>query len=342
MSVEKRFFGKTTDGQEVTCYTLTDNKGTVAEVLDFGVTVRTLVVLDKNKNPVDVVWGYDTAEEYETQNGCLGATIGRFANRIADGRFVLNGKEYNLPLNQGKNHIHGGPLGFNKRVWDSKEIENGVLFTITSPDGDAGYPGNLTVKVAVTLIDGAITFKYNAVSDKDTIINLTNHSYFNLNGDTNNIYEQLLTLNADSFLMPGEGGIPTGEIVPVKGTSMDFLTEHKFGDTINSDYPVIVKCGGYDNNYIINSNPAAVARSTKTGIVMTLTTDQPGVQLYTANGLVDRKGKKGVFYNSHGAFCLETQHYPDSIHHPEWPSPILKAGEEFNSVTTYAFAIDKD
>ena len=124
-----------------------------------------------------------------------------------DAKFVLNGKEYNLPLNQGKNHIHGGPLGFNKRVWDSKEIENGVLFTITSPDGDAGYPGNLTVKVAVTLIDGAITFKYNAVSDKDTIINLTNHSYFNLNGDTNNIYEQLLTLNADSFLMPGEGGI---------------------------------------------------------------------------------------------------------------------------------------
>ena len=341
MSIEKRSFGKTATGQEVTCYTITAEGGIKAEVLDFGVTVRTLCVPDKNGNLVDVVWGYDTVEEYETQSGCLGATIGRFANRIANGQFILNGKEYNLPLNQGKNHIHGGPLGFNKRVWDSKEIENGDLFTINSPDGDAGYPGNLTVTVAVTLNDGAITFKYNAVSDKDTIINLTNHSYFNLNGDLDSIHEQFLFLNADSFLMTGEGGIPTGEIVSVKGTPMDFLAEHKFGDTIKSDYPALARCGGYDFNYVINSNPAAIARSEKTGIVMTLTTAEPGVQLYTANGLVNRKGKGGVFYNSQGAFCLETQHYPDGIHHPEWPTCILKAGEEFNSYTTYSFSIEK-
>ena len=216
------------------------------------------------------------------------------------------------------------------------------MFSIFSPDGDAGYPGNLTVKVAVTLKDGGVTLKYNAVTDKDTILNLTNHSYFNLNGDTNNIYEHLLTINADYFLMPGAGLIPTGELVPVKGTAMDFTKEHPIGDTINSDYTIVSKLRGYDNSYVLKGNNAARVRSPKTGIVMDTITDQPGVQLFTANGLVGRKGKNGVLYNAHGALCLETQHHPDSIHHPEWPSCILKAGEEFNSFTTYAFSIYKD
>lgn len=342
MTITKTYFGKTADGREVNCFKMVANDGMEAEILDYGVILRTLVVKDKNNNPVDVVLGYDTIEEYENNDGYFGATVGRFANRIRDGKFTLNGKEYTLALNDGANHLHGGIVGFNKYVWDYEEIENGILFSMTSPDGDEGYPGTLKMKVAVTLKDGAINLDYYAVSDKDTIVNFTNHSYFNLNGGVGDIHGHLLTLNADYFMMNDKGGLPTGEVPEVKGTAMDFTTEHAIGDNIESDDPAVVASDGYDNNYVLNSKVAAVVRSKENGVVMTVITDQPGVQLYTANKTSERNGKNGAKYGRRSALCLETQHYPDCINHPDWPSCVLKAGEEFKSTTTYAFSVNKD
>lgn len=338
MSVTRRFFGTTADGREVTCYKITAESGMEAEILDYGATVRTLTVPDKKGNMVDVVMGYDTIEEYEKNDGYLGATVGRFANRIKDGKFSLNGKEYTLALNDGKNHLHGGNVGFNKYIWNAKEIADGVEFSIVSPDGDEGYPGTLNLKTAITLKDGALSFEYTAVSDKDTVINLTNHSYFNLNGG-GSIHGHLLTVNADSFTLNGEGCLPTGEIVPVENTAMDFRTEHTIGERADSDCPSVKFCGGYDSNFCLSGSPAVVARSEESGIVMTVTTDEPGVQLYTSNMTSERRVKGGKTFGRRMAFCLETQHYPDCVNHPEWPSCVIKAGEEHKTKTTYTFGL---
>lgn len=338
MSITKRPFGVTADGRAVTCYTITAENGMEAEVLDYGVTLRTLMVPDQNGNLIDVVLGYDTIEEYEANDGYLGATVGRFANRIAKGNFVLNGKEYQLAVNNGKNHLHGGIKGFSHYVWSAEEIDDGVAFSMVSPDGDEGYPGTLNVTVTVTLKDAALQLSYHAVSDQDTILNLTNHSYFNLNG-RGDIHGHLLTVNADSFTINDAGCLPTGEIVPVENTAMDFRTEHAIGDAVDSEEPCVALCGGYDSNYILNGDPGVIARAPESGIVMTMTTDQPGVQLYTANQTSERRGKGGTTFGRRSGFCLETQHYPDCIHHPEWPTCILKAGEEFKSTTTYTFSL---
>lgn len=341
MSVTKKYFGTTADGREVTCFTISSGNGMQTEVLDYGVTIRTLIVPDKDGNPVDVVLGYDTLEEYVRHDGYFGATIGRFGNRIGKGRFTLNGKEYVLALNDGENHLHGGKIGFDKYIWAAKEVADGVEFSMTSPDGDEGYPGNLQVTVTVTLKDNGLHLNYRAVSDKDTVANLTNHSYFNLNGK-GDIHSQLLTIDADAFTINDAGCLPTGEIVPVENTAMDFRTERAIGDAADSDEPCVKLSGGYDSNYVLNgNNPAVIARSLESGIVMTVTTDQPGVQLYTANMTSTRQGKGGAQYGRRSAFCLETQHYPDCINHPEWPTCILKAGEVLESTTSYTFSIDK-
>jgi len=340
MSVTKRVFGKTADGRVVTCFKITDKNGLETEILDYGVTIRTLEVLNKNNNLTDVVLGYDTIEEYEQNDGYFGAVVGRFANRIRGGKFTLNDKEYSLALNNGENHLHGGKHGFNKYVWNAKEVENGIEFSITSPDGDEGYPGKLDVTVTVTFINGELTLSYYAISDKDTILNLTNHSYFNLNGN-GNILDHLLTVNAESFTINDSGCLPTGEIVSVKNTAMDFLKERKIGNLIESDDPSVQLCGGYDSNFILSKSPAAIVRSKESGIVMTVTTDQPGMQFYTANKTTKRAGKNGLEYTRRSGFCMETQHFPDSINHPEWPTCILKAGEEFKSFTRYSFSLDK-
>jgi len=341
MGITKFSFGKTTDGREVTCFKITSKDGMSAEILDYGATIRSITVPDKNGNMVDVLLGYDTISEYETNDGYLGATVGRFANRIKDGKFTLNGIEYALALNNGKNHLHGGNVGFNQYIWDAKEIENGIEFSMTSPDGDEGYPGKLDLTVTMTLKDGAITLDYSAVSDKDTIINLTNHSYFNLNGSEGDIHNHLLTVNSESFTINDSGCLPTGEIVPVESTAMDFRTERAIGECIDSDDPSVKLCGGYDSNFILSGSPAAIVRSPQSGIVMTVTTDQPGMQLYTSNQTSERKGKNGSVFGRRSGFCMETQHYPDCINHPEWPSPILKANETFKTYTTYAFSVDK-
>lgn len=331
MAVNKRVFGAMPDGKEVCCWTLTNAYGLQAEILDYGVTVRTLIVPDKNGKPVDVVLGYDTLDEYRNHSDYLGATIGRFANRIGNATFHLNGKEYKLAANNGKNHLHGGDAGFDKRIWNAEPGENCVVFSLTSPDAEEGYPGTLQVQLTLTLTNDSLLFHYRAVSDQDTILNLTNHSYFNLDG-AGNVLEHLLTVNANAFAENDANCLPTGRLLPVGGTAFDFRTEKPIG---KGDCVV----GGYDNNMILGGNPAAVVRSEKSGIVMTVTTDQPGMQLYTANQLSERIGKNGAKYEKSSGLCLETQHYPDAIHHPQWPTCILRAGEVFESTTGYSFGI---
>ena len=337
MIISKRPFGSLPDGQCVTCWTLESDDGLRAEVLDYGVTIHALYVPDRDGKPVDIVLGYDTLEEYLENGGYLGATVGRFANRIGGAAFPLNGKTYHLAVNDGKNHLHGGLKGFDRYVWTAQEDAEGVCFSRLSPDMEEGYPGNMQVSVHIGWQGRTLTLRYRAACDQDTILNLTNHSYFNLDG-AGTVEDQLLTINADRFTVNDVDCLTTGEIADVRGTAMDFLTEHRIGERADSDNPCVRFFGGYDSNLILNGNPAAIARSEKSGIVMELETDQPGVQLYTANHMARRTGKNGIEYGHHSAFCLETQHFPDSIHHPEWPSCILRAGEVFSSYTSFTFS----
>lgn len=338
MQIIKQTFGSLADGTAVTAWTLISDDGLRAEILDYGVTIRSLTVPDRDGTPVDVVLGYDTLDEYVQNRGYVGATIGRFANRIGGASFSLNGETYTLAANDGVNHLHGGEQGFDKRIWAAEETETGIRFFLTSPDGEEGYPGTLQVTVTVSWKGRGLELRYHAETDRDTILNLTNHSYFNLDGQ-GTVYDQLLQLGADSFCMGGPGCLPTGELLPVAGTAMDFRTERRIGDAVDSGEPCVKLSGGYDSNFVLSSSPAAVARSEKTGIVMTVTTDQPGVQFYSANFLTPRTGKGGAQYGLRSAFCLETQHYPDCIHHPDWPTCILRAGESFDSFTCFEFSV---
>ncbi len=338
MSISKRQFGFTKDGREVTCFTITNGK-LKTEILDYGVTIRCLFVPDKNGNSVDVVLGYDTVREYEENDGYLGATIGRVGNRIKGGKFTLNGEDYTLAVNNGPNHLHGGLKGFDKVIWKAEKKENSIVFSHLSPDGDEGYPGNLSVTVTVTLEENGISLDYAAETDKDTPINLTNHSYFNLNGK-GDVLDHTLKLNADKFSVGDADCLPTGEIASVFGTVMDFTKAREIGLGVDSDEPCVKLSGGYDSNFILNSgSPAAVLKSEESGIEMTVLTSEPGVQVYSANFLTERNGKNGAKYSERHALCLETQHFPDSIHHENWPTVVLKKGEKFESKTTYCFNV---
>lgn len=330
MTITKRPFGKLADGREVTCWIL-DNGLVKLEVLDYGVTLRSLIV-----DGVDTVLGYDTIEEYVANDGYLGATIGRVGNRIAGSEFELNGKTYKLYPNDGKNHLHGGKEGFDAKIWSVEETDKGIVCSYLSPDGEENYPGNLQVKVTVTLEEKAVQLHYWATTDADTIINLTNHTYFNLDGK-GDILSHTIQLNADRYCAGDAGCLPTGELAPVQGTAMDFLTPHVIGERIDADEDCVKLSGGYDSNFIISGSPAAVVKGAESGITMTVTTTEPGVQFYSGNFMKFRKGKGGALYHRRYGFCLETQHYPDSIHHPEWPTCILKAGEVYESTTKYAF-----
>ena len=338
MTVCKRLFGTMADGTEVFAWTMTNEKGLQAEILDYGAIVRKIVVPDQKGKPVDVVLGYDTLEAYVADDCYLGATVGRCANRIRDAVFELNGKTYTLFSNNGSNHLHGGKCGFGKRIWKGEELEDGVVFSRVSLDGEEGYPGNLRVAVTFRWQGDALTVCYDAQSDQDTIVNLTNHSYFNLNGAGNgDINGHLLEVKADRYTLNAADGIPTGEVVPVEGSAMDFRTPKPIGRDAQLDEPCVQFFQGYDSNFVLSGHPVATAVGDKTGITLVVDTDQPGVQLYTANALTDRKGKEGKDYGFRSAFCLETQHFPDSIHHPQWPTCILRAGEKFHSVTTFTF-----
>ena len=337
--ITKRPFGTLPDGRAVTCWTIASEEGLSADILDYGATIRSIRVPDKNGKLTDVVLGYDTIEGYTGNRGYYGATIGRFGNRIGGGEFDLNGKHYVLARNNGANHLHGGNVGFDKQMWNAEEVSDGVVFSRVSSDGEEGYPGNLNIRVKFSWQGNGLEIRYHAVSDQDTVINLTNHSYFNLDGH-GDVQKQTLMIQADSFTINDEGCLPTGEIVPVEGTAMDFRTPKAIGRDADADEICVKYSKGYDANFVLTgASPAAVAHSDESGITMTMTTDQPGVQLYTANGMAPRIGKAGQEYGHRAAFCLETQHYPDCIHHPDWPSCVLRAGECFDSVTTYAFSV---
>jgi aldose 1-epimerase len=344
--VSRMDFGKTSDGTPVELYTLTNGKIT-AKVMTYGAILTELIVPDRTGKPADVVLGFDTLEGYLAGHPYFGATVGRVANRIAGGKFTLDGKEYKLAVNNGPNSLHGGIKAFDKVVWKAEDVSGpagaAVKFTYKSPDGEEGYPGNLDVAVTYTVTDqNEVKLDYKATTDKATPVVLTNHSYFNLAGPASGtILDHELMLNAENYTPGDETMIPTGSIAPVKGTPLDFTTSTSIGARIAQ---IKGDPGGYDNNYVIDNdaklpNVAARAYDPKTGRVMEVLTTEPGVQLYTSNFLDGKtKGKGGVVYKKNQAFCLETQHFPDSVHHANFPSTILRPGQTYTQTTIYRFS----
>lgn len=349
MAIEKKFFGKMPNGREVDIYTLENTNKMRVEICTYGGTIISSFIPGNSGKLYDVILGYDTLEDYIHGDKYFGALIGRFGNRIQYGKFTLNGHEYNLAQNNGENHLHGGIKGFDKVVWDAEIADNStntLKLSYFSADNEEGYPGNLNVTVTYTLTeDNAIEINYNAVSDKDTIINLTNHSYFNLSGHSSgDVLKQKLMINADSFTVNDKYSIPTGEIREVKDTPMDFRTLTPIGKNINSDYEQILFGNGYDHNWVLNTNgsdkvKAAQAIDEDTGIVLDVYTTTPGIQFYSANFLDGSDiGKDKAIYNKRNAFCLETQYFPNSINCSKFKSPILKAGEIYKNKTVYKFS----
>ena len=338
MSVEIGNFGTTSDGRAVKAYHLRAN-GMSAVFLDYGAIVQSLCVPDRSGAMVDVAAGYDDMAQYENNDAYLGAAIGRFGNRIGGARFSLNGKTYILNANDGENQLHGGPTGFHARIRDAEWGEDYVRFSRLSPDGEENYPGNLTVSVTYTLTtDRALRIEYDAVSDQDTIVNLTNHSYFNLNGGGTALNHGLM-INAERFTELGAGTLPNGNILPVEGTPLDFRTMKPLGRDIESEHPQIRAGCGYDHNYVLSSCHAATVRGDLSGIEMKVYTDMPGMQLYSGNFLTKRPGKGGRELAPHAALALETQLFPNAMNCYAFPSPVLRAGVQLHSVTSYVFGI---
>jgi len=343
MSIEKKAFGKTPDGQEVDLYTLTNDNGLQAEIMTYGGIVRTLLVPDRNGNLADIVLGYDTLDEYIKENPYFGALIGRYGNRIAKGKFTLEGVEYTLATNDGLNHLHGGIKGFDKVVWNAEQMQTdkgpALKLTYTSKDGEEGYPGNLTCTVVYTLTNNnELTVDYEAETDKNTVVNLTHHSYFNLAGhNSGDIFAHELMLTADHFTPVDDTLIPTGEIKAVNGTPMDFTKPMAVGSRIDQ-----VK-GGYDHNFALNSSGGSLALAASvyepnSGRVMEISTTEPAIQFYSGNFLDGSLKGKGSVYNKHNGFCLETQHFPDSPNQPNFPSVVLKPGEKYTHLTVHKFS----
>ncbi|HXK62546.1 MAG TPA: aldose epimerase family protein [Acidobacteriota bacterium] len=351
MEITKSTFGKTADGQTVDLYTLTNDNGMVVKITNWGATIVSVFTPDRAGNSADVVLGYDDLDGYLTDRAYFGCTVGRYGNRIGQARFTLDGKEYQLARNDGENHLHGGVAGFNKKLWHAKEINRpeavGVQMNYVSQDGEEGYPGNLDVTVTFTLDNqNQIRIDYLATTDKPTVVNLTNHSYFNLLGDAaGDILGHELTINADRFTVVDSGLIPTGELRPVEGTPLDFRQPKTVGSRIEEGYEQLVLGRGYDHNWVINQEgnaPWLAARvfEPKTGRVVEVFTSEPGVQFYSGNFLDGTiKGKKGVVYQKRYGLCLETQHFPDSPNRPEFPSTTLRPGEKYETTTIYRFSV---
>ncbi|MDD3400552.1 MAG: galactose mutarotase [Eubacteriales bacterium] len=343
MNISSRPFGVTADGERVTLYRLENSTGSIIELLDYGCTIRSLLVANREGRLTDVVLGYDTLREYEKNDGYLGAVVGRCANRIGGARFSLGGKEYHLAKNDGDNHLHGGLVGFDKRVWSAKINENGVVFSRTSSDGEEGYPSQLNIQVVYTFTDdNCLTIDYRATGDGDTIVNLTNHAYFALSGRGNVLLDELCVY-ANSFLENDAHCLPTGTILSAKGTPFDFSLPKLIGRDIGTANEQLDNAHGYDTNYLVGQSgkmkPVATLYSDRTGILMKVSTTQTGLQVYTANFLKDRAGKNGSHFGCRDAVCLETQLYPDAMAHPDWSSPVLKAGETYAHTTVYAFSL---
>jgi aldose 1-epimerase len=345
-SVTKDPFGTTTDGKPVEVYTVS-NAGLTVKITTFGARVVSIEAPDRNGKKADVVLGYDSVAGYEADKSTyFGAIVGRYGNRIAKGTFSIDGNTYHIPLNDKTNALHGGPGGFSTKVWTARELMDGVEMTLVSPDGDMGFPGELTVKVDYTLQQSALHINYTATTTKPTVINLTNHSYFNLAGNgKGTILDELLMINADKYTPVDAALIPTGVSAPVAGTPFDFLKPTPIGARIDADNDQLKIAGGYDHNFVLNStgnglHVAAVVYDPRSGRTLTVSTTEPGVQFYSGNFLDGTKtGKFGVAYPKHAGLCLETQHFPDSPNHPAFPSTLLRPGQTMRSLTVFSFGV---
>lgn len=342
-TITKADWGTTKDGQHVDLYTLTNLAGSVAKISTYGGIVTQLRVSDRKGKLDDVVLGFDSLDKYVAGHPYFGAIAGRVANRVAKGKFSIDGKEYALAVNNGPNSLHGGLVGFDKRVWEGSAQGGSLVLHYLSKDGEEGYPGNLDVTVTYTLTDAnELRIDYKATTDAATILNITNHSYFNLAGEgAGAVDDHILTLNADKYTPTDATLIPTGEIASVEGTPLDFRKPTRIGERIDQ---VGKSPTGYDHNFVVNGEagtlrPAARVEEPTSGRVMEVMTTEPGVQLYTGNFLDGKLiGIGGKPYASHHAFCLETQHYPDSVNHPAFPTTVLKPGQTYKSTTVYKFS----
>ena len=343
MNIQKQVFGKTPDGTKVHLYTLTSKNGLSAKIMDYGAILVSLEVPDRNGNAVEITLGYDSIEGYYKNSSYFGSPVGRIANRISRARFILNNTEYKLAANHGEHHLHGGIMGFNKVSWTSQEFEDaeeaGVRLTYLSIDGEEGYPGNLNVEIRYSLTDdGQLKMAFEGRTDKTTVINLTHHAYYNLAGDcSGDVLNHNLQINADKCLVVDDKLIPTGELMSVKGTPLDFTKMKRIGSEIEQT------ASGYDDCYIINKDEeeltfAAKVYESESGRVMEVYTTEPSIQLYTAGHLDgSEKCRNGCQYRKYAGLCLETQHYPDSPNRPEFPSVVLNPGEKYNYIVVHKF-----
>ena len=350
--IELNLFGKLNDGKEVTVYTLTNEKGMTAKIINYGATVVELTAPDKDGKFADVVLGYDNLQGYVRGTSFFGAIVGRYGNRIGKGKLTIDGKEYQLATNNGANHLHGGVVGYNKKLWtvDKTEVTSkgpAITMTLISEDGDENYPGTVKLTVVYTLTnDNSLSIEYTGTTDKTTVLNPTNHSYFNLSGDINNtILDHELMIDADKTTPVDAGLITTGELADVAGTPMDFRTAKKIGKDIGSDDEQLKFGGGYDHNWVINNYDGKVKLIStlyepKSGRLMETYSDEPGLQFYSGNFLDGRStGKNGIKYPYRSGLCLEAQHYPDSPNKAQFPTVLLKPGETYSQTTIYKFSV---
>jgi aldose 1-epimerase len=346
LDVRQNSFGRTPDGGEVTIYEFMNAKGLRASVIDYGAILVSLEVPDRNGELADITLGFDELDSYIKRNPLFGATVGRYANRIGNAKFTLDGIEYELTANAGTNHIHGGSKQrFDKVMWKGRPYRNdqevGVRFRYLSKDGEEGFPGNLDCIVTYTLTnDNELRISYEGTTDKATVVNLTNHSYFNLAGaGSGDILGHEIAINADFYTPADSALIPTGEIHRVRGTALDFTQAQTIGARIDE----LTQTRGYDHNYVLNGSLGSLALAAsvyepKSGRAMEVYTTEPGMQFYTANGMRGIKGKGGKIYNRHYGFCLETQHFPDSPNKPHFPSVVLRPGEKYDTMTVFKFS----
>ena len=350
MSVVISQFGSLASGETINMYHMENADGAYADVIDFGAILVRLGMPDKDGKIRDLVLGYEDLSQYEVNPCFFGATIGRNGNRIGGAKFSLDGQEYHLSVNENENNLHSGPNGFEKKKWkaDICEGKNAVTFSRVSPDGENGFPGEFSVSVTYELTDeNSLSLTYKGKSDQKTIANLTNHSYFNLDGEgSGTILDEILVLHAECFTpVPDSASIPTGELRPVKGTPMDFRQPKAIGRDIEADYDQLSFTGGYDHNFVCDGyekgklREIAAACSEKSGIAMTVLSDCPCVQFYAGNFIVSEKGKNNHIYTKRSGFCLETQVEPNAVNVPSFHSPVIEAGEEYQSQTIYRFTI---
>ena len=334
-------FGRLPDGSTAYLYTIRSGK-LEAHISDLGATIQRLYVPDANGALSDVVLGFDNPTDYIKSGTFFGTVVGRNCNRTEEGRFTLNGKTYQMGVNDGKNNLHSGPDYFKNRLWTVESISaNAITLFLESPDGDQGFPGNAKLRVTYTLQNDTLTVTYDAICDQDTVFNLTNHSYFNLCGHEKpeKAMDMLLSMSARFFTAADNQSIPTGECRPVDGTPMDFHRAKPIGRDINEEYDALIFQKGYDHNFDAAINPCAILTDPESGRSMTVVTDCPGLQFYSGNFLQGEIGKDGVSYTHRGGICLETQYFPNSLNQPEWPQPITKAGQPYHSETKFIFTV---